>query len=112
MNRFICSTFAPDLNSLNSMINQLSKIQALSVLFLFLLPITGFTQADQVTINGKKYFVYPHQEAVNSMQEYSMSFADSKEVIKRDDRNEKIVSVTVEPVTELEKKSALTFPRS
>jgi antitoxin component YwqK of YwqJK toxin-antitoxin module len=75
--------------------------------------ISCFTsgQTNQVTIEGKTYLVYPHQQQVKSMQEYYLNFADRKEVIKRDDRNEKIVSVTEEPLTVLEKKSAIRLPK-
>lgn len=80
---------------------------------LFLIPfLIGFSQTEKVTIEGKSYYVYPHQQVVSGMQQYYMAFADKKEVIKRDDRNEKIISVSEEPVTELEKKTALKFPRS
>lgn len=94
------------------MINNSLRITFLVPLLLVLVSCFAYGQTDQVTIEGKTYFVYPHQQLVNSMQEYYLNFVDQKEVIKRDDRNEKIVSVTEEPVTKLEKKSAIKFPKS
>jgi antitoxin component YwqK of YwqJK toxin-antitoxin module len=79
---------------------------------LSIIALLGYTQTDKVIIEGKSYYVYPHQQAVVGIQEYYMNFADFKEVIKRDDRNEKIVSISEEPVTELEKKAAIKFPKS
>lgn len=91
--------------------------KSLSIHFLLTCALSAFSlivgaQVDQKTIDGKTYYVYPHQLPVQGMQDYYLSFADKKEVIKRDDRNEKIVSVTEEPLSELEKKSALKFPKS
>jgi len=82
------------------------------LIVLSLSSLFGYTQTDRVTIEGKSYYVYPHQQAVVSIQEYYLNFADRKEVIKRDERNEKIVSVSEEPITELEKKAAIKFPKS
>lgn len=67
---------------------------------------------DQTTINGKNYLVYPHQIAVTDMSNYYLALVDSKEVIKRDELNEKIVSVTEVPLTELEKKAAQGFVKN
>lgn len=103
---------SPQTKPFNLMINnhlgsRLILFVALSITSLF-----TFSQTEQVTIEGKNYYVYPHQQAVSGTQAYYLNFADKKEIIKRDDRNEKIVSVTEEPVTELEKKTAVSFPRS
>ena len=87
--------------------NYLEQKVLLTLLSLF--SFYASAQVDQVTIEGKKYFVYPHQQQVQGMQEYYLNFADKKEIIKRDDRNEKIVSVTEEPITSLEKKNAIKF---
>ncbi len=91
--------------------NQLGRKFILAFI-ISLTSLFGHTQTEKVTIEGKSYHVYPHQQAVVGMQEYYMNFADRKEVIKRDDRNEKIVSISEEPVTELEKKTAIKFPKS
>ena len=90
--------------------NYFEKKVLITLLSLF--SFLASAQVDQVTIDGKKYLVYPHQQHVKGMQEYYLNFADRKEVIKRDDRNEKITSITEEPITSLEKKNAIKFPRS
>lgn len=94
------------------MIHKSLRIQFALTFIFSALSLLVRAQADQTTIDGKTYYVYPHQHPVQGMQDYYLSFADKKEVIKRDDRNEKIVSVTEEPLTELEKKAALKFPKS
>lgn len=94
------------------MIHNYLSMKFLPLLIGSLISCFSLAQADQVTIEGKTYRVYPHQQQVQSMQEYYLSFVDKREVIKRDDRNEKIVSVTEEPISELEKKMAIKFPRS
>lgn len=94
------------------MINNSLSMKLLPALFVLFISCFVSAQVDQVTIEGKTYLVYPHQQQVQSMQEYYLNFADRKEVIKRDDRNEKIVSVTEEPITDLEKKGAIKFPKS
>lgn len=94
------------------MIHKSFSIHFLLTLTLSALSLCVHAQVDQTTIDGKTYYVYPHQHTVEGMQDYYLSFADKKEVIKRDDRNEKIVSVSEEPLSELEKKAALKFPKS
>lgn len=94
------------------MLNTLLGSKSILALILSTIAFFGHSQTDQVVIGGKSYFVYPHQQAVTGMQEYYLNFADTKEVIKRDDRNEKIISVSEEPVTEVEKKAAIKFPKS
>ncbi|MNU89502.1 MORN repeat variant [compost metagenome] len=91
-------------------IHYLEKKVLFTLLSLF--SFCASAQVDQVTIEGEKYLVYPHQQLIQGMQEYYLNFADKKEVIKRDDRNEKIISVSEEPITSLEKKDAIKFPRS
>lgn len=94
------------------MINNPSGSKFILTVILSITSLFGFTQTDKVTIEGKSYYVYPHQQAVVGMQEYYLNFADTKEVIKRDDRNEKIISINEEPVSEIEKKAAIKFPKS
>ncbi|TSJ46670.1 toxin-antitoxin system YwqK family antitoxin [Fluviicola chungangensis] len=94
------------------MINNTSERKFILAIVLSLTSFVVFAQTEKVTIDGKNYYVYPHQQAVAGMQEYYLNFADRKEVIKRDERNEKIVSVSEEPISELEKKTAFKFPKS
>lgn len=94
------------------MINSTLERNFISMIILSLSSLFVYSQTEKVIIDGKSYYVYPHQQAVVGIQDYYLNFADSKEVIKRDDRNEKIVSVTEEPITELEKKKAVKFPKS
>lgn len=94
------------------MINTPLGSKTILTIILSITTLFGYAQTDKVVIEGKSYYVYPHQQAVVGIQEYYMNFADSKEVIKRDDRNEKIISISEEPVTEIEKKTAIKFPKS
>lgn len=94
------------------MINSILGRKFIPLIILSLSSLFAFSQTDKVTIEGKSYYVYPHQQVVVGIQDYYLNFADKKEVIKRDDRNEKIVSVSEEPITELEKKTAIKFPKS
>ncbi len=92
-----------------------SNIPGQKLILLIVLSLSslfGHSQTEKVTIEGKSYYVYPHQQAIMGMQDYYLNFADTKEIIKRDERNEKIVSISLEPLTELEKKKALKFPKS
>ncbi|WP_343635718.1 hypothetical protein [Fluviicola sp.] len=82
------------------------------MILLSLTSLFAHAQTDKVTIEGKSYYVYPHQQVVQGMQDYYLNFADKKEVIQRDDRNEKIVSVHEEVISPLEKQAAIKFPRS
>lgn len=94
------------------MINNTLERKFILLIALSLSSFFGYAQTDRVTIEGKSYYIYPHQQAVVGIQEYYLNFADRKEVIKRDERNEKIVSISEGPVTELEKKAAIKFPKS
>jgi hypothetical protein len=96
----------------NHMIQKLIQIQNFLTLCVISLSLFSYSQTNQVTINGNQYFVYPHQKEVRVMIEYYYLFADSKEVIKRDDRNEKIVSIKEEAITEKEKKSVPRFSKA
>ncbi len=67
----------------------------------FLLLFAGNLQAqvEKTTINGKTYYVYPHQIELR-MGSYYQSYFNKREVITRDDRNRKVVTIEVEAVPE------------
>lgn len=94
------------------MINNTLERKFIPMILLSFASLFAYTQTDQVTIEGKSYYVYPHQQAVTGMQDYYLNFADKKEVILRDDRNEKIVSVSEALISPLEKQAAIKFPKS
>jgi len=55
----------------------------------------GFSQVETTNWQGKTYFIYPHQlELPNNLYLFTQ-YAAFKEVLKRDDKNRKVVSVTV-----------------
>lgn len=62
-----------------------------------------FGQIETTTINGKSYYVYPFQQEVRSNERYYYQFADQKEVLKRDDKNRKVVDVTHVELTKADK---------
>lgn len=80
-----------------------------TILSLLCISFSGHAQIEQVVLNGETYFVYPLQKEVKSMEQYYYSFADKREVIKRDDRNEKIVSVTEKVLTKQQKSMGFKF---
>lgn len=100
------------MNQLNTsfMMNKSTLLNSFCAIFaLFCLSTITYSQVEQVTINGETYYVYPLQKEVRSMEQYYYSFADKREVIKRDDRNEKIVSVSEKVLTKQEKAMAFKF---
>ena len=68
---------------------------------------TLFAQIETTEINGKSYLVYPMQFECQTYYDRGLIFVDKKEVIKRDEMNEKIVSVDVEPLSAKEKRYVL-----
>lgn len=92
------------------MINKQINLKTLiTIITCCILNIAGNAQIEQVVIKGETYFVYPLQKEVKSMEQYYYSFADRKEVIKRDERNEKIVTVTERALTKEEKNQGFKF---
>ena len=79
--------------------------------FFLLVSLIGFpaqSQVERVTWNGKEYYVYPHQDESQVQESYSpfnlfSMLAESQEVLQRDDKNRKVISVTVEPIDKKEK---------
>ena len=64
--------------------------------------ITGFAQTETTVWNGKTYYVYPHQLDMIDVTESFSNYADSIEVLKRDDNNQKVVEVRVRKLIENE----------
>lgn len=89
----------------NSPLWKKTSLAILSVFF----TITSFAQLETAPFNGASYNVYPLQKEVRSMQDYYYQFADYKEVIRRDGRNEKIVSVKDTLITKEEKKGMFNY---
>ena len=83
------------------------------VAFLFALPLQA--QVERATWNGKEYYVYPHQDESQSMGNSSFNIfamlAESKEVLQRDEKNRKVISVTVEPIKKEEQSAFLLKER-
>lgn len=85
-------------------------LTCLTIVTLSLLRVnTSFSQIETTTYQGETYFVYPLQKEVRSMQDLYYQFVDKKEVIQRDDRNEKIVSITDTALTAQEKKQGINY---
>lgn len=61
--------------------------------------LSSFAQVETVFINGKMHYVYPYQAEVQDYSRQYMRYADSKEVIIRDEKNQKIVSTEYQPLT-------------
>ncbi|MCC6700404.1 MAG: hypothetical protein IT221_02710, partial [Fluviicola sp.] len=77
--------------------------KALLLLVGLLAQLFVFGQIETTTINGKTYYVYPFQQEVRSNERFYYQFADRKEVLKRDDKNRKVVNVTYEELTKADK---------
>lgn len=71
--------------------------------------VLSFGQLETTTINGKNYYIYPFQESVNDQSMYYFFFAERKEVIQRDEKNQKIVAVTEEKISEEEYPDFMPF---
>lgn len=79
------------------------------LLTLIIVSQTAVAQLDQDTINGKLYYVYPHQIKLSSNYDYLYLFCKYKQVIKRDELNQKIVSSSIEPLTSREQKAGKRY---
>ena len=56
-------------------------------------------QTEKAEWNGKTYYVYPHQVVLQrNVTSLFLMGAESQEILTRDDKNRKVVNVTVEPV--------------
>jgi len=56
----------------------------------------AFSQVETTVWKGKTYFVYPHQLELNNNMYLFAQYAEFREVLKRDDKNRKVIGVTVE----------------
>lgn len=68
-------------------------------------------QTETTTWNGKTYYVYPHQQEARVNEYMFLQYAEYKEVIKRDDKNRKIVRTDLAPV-DLEKEIGFVPPKA
>lgn len=57
---------------------------------------SGLSQTETTVWNGKTYYIYPHQLELQGNPYLFTEFADFREVLKRDDKNRKVVSVEIE----------------
>ena len=62
--------FYDKIKSHNSMINNHLGSKTILIIILSIISLLGHAQTDKVVIEGKSYYVYPHQQAVVGMQEY------------------------------------------
>lgn len=95
--------------TISSTIDSLNRNFLLLIALLFCTTFEINAQIDQVTLNGNTYWVYPLQKQVISRQESYYQFADRREIIQRDERNEKIISVRDTIIGKTEKENAFQF---
>ena len=60
--------------------------------------LSSSAQIETVFINGKMHYVYPYQAEVQNYSRQYMRYVDSKEILIRDNKNQKIVSTEYEAV--------------
>ncbi len=60
--------------------------------------LSSQAQTETTVINGKTYYVYPHQEEGINRERYYKQFADRKEILQRDDKNRKVIEITYEEI--------------
>lgn len=78
------------------------RLQRPFFLLFTLIATFSFGQVEQTTINGKSYYIYPHQQKISRDYNYLLSFVKLKQVIQRDSINSKIVSISTEPLDEFD----------
>ncbi|MES2556474.1 MAG: hypothetical protein V4604_10010 [Bacteroidota bacterium] len=75
----------------------------LLIIAVLLLASKGFAQTETTVWNGKTYYVYPHQLVLQNNMYIFMQYAEFKEVLKRDDNNQKVIRTEVKKIEEEEK---------
>jgi antitoxin component YwqK of YwqJK toxin-antitoxin module len=80
-------------------INTICMNRIITSITFFLCCFSAFAQVEKYTWNGKEYYVYPHQdESMAEGTKLISVFANQREVLHRDDKNRKVLSVTIEPI--------------
>jgi len=73
---------------------------------LILLAFQAYSQTETAAWNGKTYYVYPYQVELDDVDLFDR-YADSTEVLQRDDKNRKVTGVTVVPLDRKKRKVRL-----
>lgn len=64
---------------------------------------SSFAQTETTVWNGKTYYVYPHQLELQHNMYIFMQYAEFKEVLKRDDKNQKVIRTEIKKIDEDER---------
>jgi antitoxin component YwqK of YwqJK toxin-antitoxin module len=72
------------------------------ILIITILALTcnGFAQTETTVWNGKTYYVYPHQLELQNNLYIFMQYAEFKEVLKRDEKNQKVIRTEIKKLDE------------
>lgn len=60
----------------------------------------SFAQTETTVWNGKTYYVYPHQLELQNNMYLFMQYAEFREVLKRDENNQKVVRTEIKKIDE------------
>src|SRR3989338_2744865 len=75
----------------------------LLIVAILLLASKGFAQTETTVWNGKTYYVYPHQLELQNNMYIFMQYAEFREVLKRDDNNQKVIRTEIKKIEEEDK---------